>query len=54
MHRTTRKFDSSDLTAHCFEIHYQTHEEGQAMNRANRPDLPFALVIRIRIRAGEG
>lgn len=48
MHRTRRFTSSSTLTAPCFDINYQTREEGRPMPTKHQPSLPFALVVRIR------
>lgn len=48
MHRTRRFKSSSTLTAPCFDINYQTREEGRPMPTKHQPRLPFALVVRIR------
>ena len=48
MHRTRKFTSSSTLIAPCFDINYQTREEGHSMPREHQPKLPFALVVRIR------
>lgn len=48
MHRTRRFTSSSMLTSPCFDINYQTREEGRPMPMKHQPKLPFALVVRIR------
>lgn len=48
MHRTRKFISSSTLTAPCFDINYQTRQEGRPMPTKHQPKLPFALVVRIR------